>query len=152
MLRWIVRSFVLLLVLAGIGWFAGNRLLSKPYRNFEGDKLIEIEHGSGTRQIAKQLADEGVIENEYYFLAARAMRPRTALQAGEYQFQQPASVWEIYDRLGRGDIYAFDFTVPEGSNIWDVARLLELHGIMKEGDFLKAASDPSLVADIAPRG
>lgn len=150
MFRWFNRILVLLLLLAGAGWFGANYLLSKPYRGFEGDKFVEIERGTSTRQIAKQLAGAGVIENEWYFLTARALRFRTPLQAGEYQFQKPASVWEVYDRLGRGDIYTFDFTVPEGSNLWDIARLLELQGIMKEAEFLKAASDPSLVLDIAP--
>jgi UPF0755 protein len=148
--RWISRVLVLLLLVIGGGWFGANRLLSKPYLGFQGEKLLEIDRGSGTRQIAKQLAEAGVIESEWYFLAARAMRPRTSLQAGEYQFQKPASVWEVYNRLGRGDIYSFDFTVPEGSNIWDIARLLELQHIMPESDFLRAASDPSLVRDIAP--
>lgn len=150
MFRWFNRILVLLLLLAGAGWFGANYLLSKPYRGFEGDKFVEIERGTSTRQIAKQLAGAGVIENEWYFLTARALRFRTPLQAGEYQFQKPASVWEVYDRLGRGDIYTFDFTVPEGSNLWDIARLLELHGIMKETEFLKAAADPSFVLDIAP--
>ena len=150
MFRWISRALVLLLLLGCAGWFGANYILSKPYRGFEGDKLIDIERGSGSRQIAKQLTDAGVIQNEWYFLTARAMHPRTALQAGEYQFEKPASVLEVYDRLRRGDIYTFDFTVPEGSNLWDIARLLELHGVMKEGDFLKAASDPAIIADIAP--
>lgn len=150
MFRWLTRIAVLLLLLAGAGWFAANQVLSKPYRGFEGDLFVDIERGSGTREIARQLAAAGVIENEWSFLAARAMRPKTALQAGEYQFREPASVWDVYDRIGRGDIYTFDVTIPEGSNVWDIARLLEMQGIMKEGDFLRAASDPSLVRDIAP--
>lgn len=150
MFRWLVRIVVLLFLFSGVAWFGADRLLSKPYRGFEGEPFVEIERGSGTRQIAKQLAEAGVIEKEWYFVAARAMRPKTALQAGEYQFREPASVWQIYERLGRGDIYTFDFTIPEGSNIWDIARLLEMQGIMQEGDFLRAASDPALVRDIAP--
>lgn len=150
MIRWLVRILILVVLLAGTAWFAANNILSKPYLGFEGAKFVDIQRGSGTRQIAKQLASDGVIENEWYFLAARAMRPKVALQAGEYQFQNPASVWDVYERLGRGDIYTFDFTIPEGSNLWDIARLVEMSGLMKEEDFLRAASDPSLVLDIAP--
>jgi UPF0755 protein len=59
-------------------------------------------------------------------------------------------VWQVFDRLKRGDVFTFEFTVPEGSNIWDIARLLETQHIMKERDFLVAASDPTLVQDLDP--
>ncbi len=84
------------------------------------------------------------------FLALRAIRPRAVLQAGEYQFIEAASPWRIFNRIVTGDIYYFDFTVPEGSNIWDIARLLETQGIMTEAEFLAAASDPALIRDLAP--
>ena len=32
---------------------------------------------------------------------------------------------EVYARLARGDIFYFEFTVPEGSNIFDIAQSLE---------------------------
>jgi UPF0755 protein len=128
----------------------GYYMLSKPFRGFEGEKMLEIAHGSSSRDIAKQLTQAGVVENEWTFLAARAVQSGVVLQAGEYQFQDAATVWQVIDRLRRGDVYTFEFTVPEGSNIWDIARLVETSGLLKEKDFLAAAADPSLVLDIDP--
>lgn len=150
MIRWIIRIFLVVVVLAGVAGAVGYRMLSEPFRGFEGEKMLEIERGASSRDIAKQLADAGVIRNEWVFLAARALNRDTILQAGEYQFLDATTVWEVIEKLRKGEVYMFEFTVPEGSNIWDIARLLETQRIMKEKDFLAAAANPELVQDIDP--
>lgn len=146
MRRWVNWLATMAVILGIAGYFLAVRV----HRGFEGEKFVKVELGSSTRTIARQLAEAGVIPSEWHFLALRAVRPRAVLQAGEYQFIEPASVWRVFDRLEAGDIYYFSFTVPEGSNIWDIARLLEAQEIMTEADFLAAASDPGLVRDLAP--
>jgi UPF0755 protein len=148
--RWLspIVLVFLLVAIAAAGY--GYRLLARPYMGFEGERMLEIKRGTSTRALAKQLKEAGVIAEEWQFLAARAMQPGAVLQAGEYQFLDAASVWDVYDRIQRGDVYTFEFTVPEGSNIWDIARLLEQQRIMEEKSFLAAASDPTFVKDIAP--
>lgn len=113
--------------------------LQLPYRGFEGELFLQFPKGSGTRAIAQKLADAGIVRYAWQFWLARAIHPRTTLQAGEYRFDQAASVGDVFTRLGRGDVFYFSFTVPEGSNIFDIARLLESEGIMSGQDFLKAA-------------
>jgi UPF0755 protein len=113
--------------------------LRSPYRGFEGGLFLQFPKGSGTRTIAQKLADGGVVRYAWQFWLARAIHPRTTLQAGEYRFDKAASVTDVFTRLGRGDVYYFSFTVPEGSNMFDIARLLDSEGIMSGQDFLKAA-------------
>lgn len=125
--------------------------LHSVYKGFAEDPLlVQVNLGSGTRDIARQLTEAGVLEQEWPFLLARGWRRDAVLQAGEYSFSEAASPWEVFDRLARGDIYYFDVTIPEGSNIWEIARLLELEGLYSESDFLTAASDPALILDLAP--
>ncbi len=150
MFRWLFRIAILLVVLAGVAGAVGYSMLAKPFRGFQGERMLEIAKGSSSRDIAKQLTEAGVIQSEWKFLAARAFNSGVVLQAGEYQFQDAATVWEVIDRLRRGDVYTFEFTIPEGSNIWDIARLVETSGLFDEKDFLAAAADPSLVKDIDP--
>lgn len=130
--RW--GALVCAVVLAG----ALYTLLS-PYRGFEKELFLQVQKGSGTRGIAQQLADAGVIRYSWEFLLARALHPRATLQAGEYRFAEAASVAQVFLRLARGDVYYFNFTVPEGSNMFDIAGLLESEGIMPAEDFLRAA-------------
>jgi UPF0755 protein len=131
-------KWVVLLGAIGIAGAAVYSLQS-PYRGFEGDVLLQFPKGSGTRSIAQKLADAGVVRYSWQFWLARAIHPGTKLQAGEYRFDQAASVDDVLGRLGRGDVFYFSFTVPEGSNMFDIARLLESEGIMPSQDFLKAA-------------
>ena len=113
--------------------------LIAPYRGFEKELFLQVQKGSGTRVIAQQLADAGVIRYSWEFLLARALHPRATLQAGEYRFTDAASVAQVFLRLARGDVYYFNFTVPEGSNMFDIALLLESEGIMPGEEFLRAA-------------
>ena len=131
--RWTVPLLAASLTAAAVYW------LQSPYRGFEGELFLQFPKGSGTRAIAQKLADAGVVRYGWQFLLARAIHPRTTLQAGEYRFDEPASVTDVFHRLGRGDVFYFSFTVPEGSNRFDIAQLLDSEGIMSGQDFLQAA-------------
>ena len=126
-------------------------MLVTPYQGFKTDTYVEIAHGTGTRGIAQELADDGVIRYSWEFLLVRLVRPSTKLQAGEYRFAKAASVIDVFNRIARGDIYYVEFTVPEGSNIFDIGRSLEAQGVMSAEDFLAAADDPTLIRDLAPK-
>jgi len=143
-----LKKLAVLLAVAALA--AGWALLS-PYRGFEGDAYVDIPRGTGTAGIAQALADGGVIRCPWQFWVMRATRPSAKLQAGEYRFARAASVVEVFDRIARGDIFYFEFTVPEGNNIFDIARALEGQHVMKSEDFLTAATDASSIHDLAPK-
>lgn len=122
-----------------------------PYRGSDAVTYVDLARGTGTGGIARALAAQGVIRYPWQFWLVRLARPSTTLQAGEYRFDHPASVLDVFDRIARGDIYYVEFTVPEGSNIFDIARALEQQSVMPAEDFLAAAADPASIADLAPR-
>nr|MDP9115148.1 endolytic transglycosylase MltG [Acidobacteriota bacterium] len=122
-----------------------------PYQGFAGETFVEIPRGTGTRAIARELARDGVIRYSWEFELLRIIKPSSKLQAGEYRFAKAASALDVFDRIGRGDIYFVEFTVPEGSNIFDIAKSLETAGLMPANDFLAAAESPALIRDLAPR-
>jgi UPF0755 protein len=121
-----------------------------PYRGFQADTYVDLPRGAGTAGIARELSREGVIRYPWQFWLVRLARPSAKLQAGEYRFAQAANVLDVFDRIARGDIYYVEFTVPEGSNIFDIARSLEAQAVMPAEDFLQAAADPAPIADLAP--
>jgi UPF0755 protein len=145
--KWLMLLIVLLAGAAGLGVWA----LLNPFQGFRGELFVDIARGSGTSGIARELASKGVIQYEWQFKLARALNPSAKLQAGEYRFAKAASVREVYQRIARGDVYYFDFTVPEGSNMFDIAQALETQGIMKAADFLEVAADTRLIQDLAPK-
>ena len=124
--------------------------LGSAYQGFREPVRLTLERGTGTRGIGQVLAEAGVIRAPWMFLATRALNSSAKLQAGEYEFTKPASVREVFSRIARGDIYHFAFTVPEGSNLFDIAKLVEEHKVAKAADFLKAAQDPAPIRDLDP--
>jgi UPF0755 protein len=124
--------------------------LSAPFQGFEREVFVQLDRGARTRGIARQLAEAGVVRSPWLFLLMRALHPSAKIQAGEYRFSTAASVREVFSRLARGDIYYFEFTAPEGSNIFDLARLVEEQGIASADEFLKAASETAAIRDLAP--
>jgi UPF0755 protein len=137
-----------LAALAAIGTVA--YLTRESYRGFDNETFITIAHGTGTAEIGRQLAESGVIRYPWEIWIARALQPSAKIQAGEYRFAQPATPSEVYARLAHGDIFYFEFTVPEGSNIFDIGQSLERSGILSAADFVNAAWNPSPIRDLAP--
>ena len=146
-----VKRISILLVLAaivGAGILAVNYL--GPYAGFKNEAFVTVTRGMSSREIADQLAKEGVVRSPWAFLAARALSRHARLQAGEYRFESDATPFEVLDRLRRGDVYFEQLTVPEGSNMFDIASLLDKGDVMEGADFINAASDPKTILDLDP--
>jgi len=144
------RLVAVLFLLAVSGGVLGFMSLRTPYAGFRGVTLVEIPRGAGTRAMGSILADAGVIRYPWQFIAARALRPAATLQAGEYRFDRPAPVWDVFDRLTRGDVFFHELVVPEGHNLFDIAGSLEKLRVAAAVGFLQAARDPSPIRDLAP--
>jgi UPF0755 protein len=153
-----VRIALLILVAATLAATAAVWSLSQPTQPTQGETFIRIERGSSTASIAQTLQTAGVIRYSWQLYAARLLHPNSKLQAGEYRFTEPASALTVVDRIRRGDIYFFEITIPEGSNRFDIARIIENEsdlrrsprGTISAAQFLKASADPASIRDLAP--
>jgi UPF0755 protein len=125
-------------------------VVTTPYAGFQGELLVDLPRGMTTREMARRLAERGVIRGEGAFLAIRLVRPRARLQAGEYEFRQAATPWEVFERIHRGDVHYYELTIPEGSNRWEVARLVGQLGFLREEDFVRATGEAKWIQDLAP--
>ncbi len=139
---------LVLLIAAGIGGVALT--LSKPHKAFEGAKFIEFAKGTGTMEMAKRLEEAGVLQSRWQLIAARALKPSVKFQAGEYKFEKPASVWDVVERLRKGDVYLVELRIPEGYNIYEIAEAVETAGLVKASAFLAVAQNPAMIRDLAP--
>ena len=99
------------------GGLAGSRALS----GLRPETFVDVAPGSSAVRIGQQLEAAGVVRSRYAFDVLRWFRHGT-LQAGEYRFDHPAPVTEVYARIARGDVFTRTVTVPEGANIFDIAR------------------------------
>jgi UPF0755 protein len=148
-----------LLLLAVLGIAVLAYLFLAPFGPSH-ETFVEIAPGTGTRQIARELEARGIVRSRYLFdgvrlvdgvrLASGGSKSAT-LKAGEYRFDHPETVSEVYDRIRRGDVYTVSLTIPEGSNIFDIAARVEAARLgTKEGFEAAALRDGALVADLDP--
>jgi UPF0755 protein len=114
------------------------------------ETFVEVASGSSTARIGQQLEASGVVRSRYAFELVRLWKHGT-LRAGEYRFDHPVPTAEVYARIVRGDVFTRTVTIPEGSNLFDVAGRLEQAGFGARQEFLAAAAQQtSLVADLDP--
>jgi UPF0755 protein len=116
------------------------------------ETFVDIAPGTQAQIIAQQLQNSGVIRSQFGFDLLRALKGGN-LKAGEYRFDHPARMTEVYARLIKGDVYTVAFTIPEGYNIFDIAQASQAAGLAHRDDFLTAARQHTeLIADWTPPG
>ncbi|MGD0631830.1 MAG: endolytic transglycosylase MltG [Terracidiphilus sp.] len=142
----LLTAFLLALAAAGtVAWLI--RAAFGP----STETFVEVEPGSSGARIALELQASGIIRSHFAFDLLRFWK-RGTLRAGEYRFDHPASAAEVYARIARGDVFTRTVTIPEGSNLFDIAARLEQAGFGPRGDFLAAAArQANLVADLDPQ-
>ena len=132
----VITIFVLLAVVAGGVLFVGKQRFDAP-GPLPQDKVVNIPHGSGIRDIADVLQREGVIDQPWVFIGGvLALKAREGLKAGEYQFSAHASLRDVIATIVDGKVIAHQISIPEGlTSEQIVARLLQddiLTGNIKE--------------------
>ena len=146
----LARLILALVLLAVFGAGVAYYLAARPYRGFQKPVILDFPKGTSTQSMSAQLAQAGVIRSSWQFMLARALRPQARLLAGEYQFSEPASVRTVFDRISRGDVFFYELTVPEGSNMFDIASNIDKFDFMQGAEFLRVARDPAPILDLAP--
>ena len=137
--------WVVLLLAAG----AAAYVVMTPYGPAT-ETFVDIPPGTGTAGIAARLEKAGVIRSRYLFEAWRWHKGGT-LRAGEYRFDHPATVGEVYGRIAKGDVFTLTLAVPPGYNIFDIAEAAQKAGLGNAQDFLAAERrDTKLIADLSP--
>ena len=142
-------KLIAVVVIVAAGYFAYGLWLPTGPRSQE---LVQLKPGSSARRIAADLHQAGVIRSQYAFLLWHYLSGNKSLKAGEYSFDHPAGVVEVYNRIIHGDIYFHTVVVPEGFNMFDIASAVEAAGLGTREDFLQIVrTQTSLVRDLDPK-
>lgn len=143
------RTFLALALLLALAAAGAAWLVLAPFGP-EKETFVEIPVGSSTAEIGQLLQSAGVVRSQYAFDLFRLWK-RGRLKAGEYRFDHPAPIVEVYARIRRGDVYTLTLAIPEGSNIFDIATRVEEAGLGTRQQFIDAAEQhTALVADLDP--
>ncbi|WP_448588229.1 endolytic transglycosylase MltG [Thermocrinis sp.] len=107
------------------------------------NKTLEISYGKSSVDIAMLLYREGVIRSPLSFITIHAF-VRGKLEAGEYEFSGWVYPWDAYLKIHRWQRKFYKITIPEGSDIYDIAQILEENSICKAEDFLRLVNSPEI--------
>ena len=148
----ILLTVLVIAAFAGVTAWQAWQSMNTPYRGYEGtEQFVDIPPGSTTPAIGRRLADARVVSDARLFRVALwwSNRGRT-LKAGEYRFDQPMTVFDVIEKLVRGEVYEHRITFPEGLTIEEMSKLFEKDGFGKASDFVSAAQNADRVRDLDP--
>jgi len=152
------KIFLLLILIAVIGgaiWLRNE--IYTPYQHEGAKKTITIESGASTSAIVARLYEEGILKYEWPTLIwLRVFPSAKRFKAGEYEFKSPISPHDVIDQLIRGSLNTRQFTIPEGFNRFDIARMLYGLGLKEPPpprleDLQALFKNTSLIADLDPQ-
>jgi UPF0755 protein len=141
---------VVLIALGGMAWTSWD--LYRPYRAYSGEQFVMIEPGTNALGAANLLVQRGVLAHRWPFLFRYWLgRARHRLQAGEYLFDRPLRPVDVYRRLIVGDVFLHTVVIPEGSDRFDMARILHQQLGLNPEEFLRTTERTSAIRDLDPR-
>ena len=140
-------------ILAGIFVLAEAwRDLYQPYRGYSGNLILLIEPGTPAPDVAATLVQRGVLARRLPFLLRYLLgRSHHRLKAGEYLFDHPLRPIDVYRMLVRGDVYLHPVLIPEGSDRFDIAKILTRNLKLDGDEFLRVTQDTALIRDLDPQ-
>ena len=116
-----------------------------PTGSWEG-KLVLVPKGSRLPGVIEILRKEGVLPHPMAFRALVLLTDTgRQIRYGEYVFPTPPSAFDAWRRLTRGDVVKYEVTVPPGTNLFDIAKLLEGEKLVTAEVFLDTATSPAVL-------
>jgi UPF0755 protein len=119
-------------------------------RTYDGpDVVFTVKNGDTFGKINQRLDDAGLISNarifHYYAKYKDVLRK---FRAGNFTITRGSNMSQILDTLVYGQPNLTSVTIPEGKNMYEIAKILADSGITTEEDFLTAVKDPDLLSRI----
>ncbi|HVB29024.1 MAG TPA: endolytic transglycosylase MltG [Terriglobia bacterium] len=143
-------ALAIVVILAGLAVIGAE--VMRPYRGYSGQIIVNIPPGTQAPEVAGLLEAKGVLAHRWPFLLIYgAGRWRHHLKAGEYLFDRPLRPLDVYRKIVRGEVYFRTVVVPEGSNRFDIARILQRQLGIAPADFLRVTQEASPIHDLDPQ-
>ena len=138
--KWII-SLYLMFLLAFAGYSRWLEVM-QPVVQTAPSVIFEIPRGSSFKTIARELEEKGLIRSkEAFYILAWYRKELSGLQAGEYKLSPSMPPGEILEILVSGKVVMHLVTIPEGYNMFQIARLLDRGGLAKAEEFLAVCTD-----------
>ena len=156
--RRILKGFMLVLIVGGIGFLAWWNWATKPYSSTGNNEKITIAQGTTAAQLAEELQRRHLIRSAWAFrYLAHAQQSDFKLYVGDYQLAPTMPPGEIIKRLisGADSLDIIRVTIPEGYTTEQIIELFVQKGIGSKEEFTKVVTEdgfPYPFLKDAPKG
>jgi UPF0755 protein len=131
----LLSLFVLPLVV--IGAFLGHYSIKFQETYTGPDRIFEVRSGDTFGRINQRLFEEGLISDKRLFhYYSKYKEVMTRFRAGTFTIPRNSNMAQVLQILIYGQPNLSSITIPEGKNMYEIAKLLEAQGITNEKDFL----------------
>jgi UPF0755 protein len=142
---WLGAVLLALVAAAGLAFWVGRDYTAPG--PLAASKIVVIPRGAGVNAVARTLAQNGVIDHPWFFIAGVAAERRLgALKAGEYEFAAAISPRAAAALIASGRVVQHRFTVPEGLSSGEIVALLDQQTAL-EGTVDHVPPEGSLLPD-----
>ncbi|MEI6057722.1 MAG: endolytic transglycosylase MltG [bacterium] len=100
---------------------------SRPVTNFVPNTLVRVNKNMSLSSVGALLQKQNIIRSTYLFRIAVTLSGKTStVNAGDYFFQTPLSVWQVADRLVHNEqgLTPARVTFPEGTSVRGMSVIL----------------------------
>jgi UPF0755 protein len=126
--------------------FEAFRFLSSGPGSASETVVFEITNGASFRQVATNLQAQGLIRDALKIrILGKLTGQSSQVKRGEYALNRGMTPGQILSTLVEGKSIQYPVTFPEGTNVYEMAALLESKGLFKAEEFLKACRDKDMI-------
>lgn len=137
---------ITLIVLGSVGFYVG-KLFTQSYTG--PDTTFTVNNGDTFGRINQRLKNQGLISDTRIFhYYAQYKKSLTSFKAGNFTIASGSSMAQVLDTLVHGQPNLTSITIPEGKNMYEVAKLIAAAGVTSEEAFLEAAQSPTLISEL----
>lgn len=114
-------------------------------------KTVVIEVGTETDDVARQLEEEGIISNAFFFEYYLKLNSMTNYQAGEYELSPSMDFETVANTILTGVVYQevlFRVTIPEGFSVEQIADTWSRELPLSASEFLEQAADEAYLMEL----
>ena len=114
------------------------------------EKTFEVLNGDTFGKINFRLHREGLIPDKRIFhYYAKYKGVMTKFRAGIFTIPTGANIPQVVETLVYGQPNLSSITIPEGKNMYEIAKLFEEKGITSAQDFLEAVKHPDIISQLS---
>jgi UPF0755 protein len=134
--KFLVVVISLFLLLTGTILF--GTYLTLPVVEHGNDRAFIIQKGMNLREISGMLEEQGFIRSSLAFiLRTKYNGYGRMIRAGEYNLNPSMTPERIMEMIIKGEVVAYNVTIPEGYTIEQIAGVLSTYGLIGKEQFLK---------------